>query len=97
MELSREDRRKQKRKEFNALYGETIKNEKDTYIFTHAGLNCLVLRHGGHLNGYVNIPADHLLYKQGYGDRLLDEENTQKYSAEYLKVQKALSSIKVHR
>ena len=95
MQQSLKDIQDQKKKEFLLKYGETIKNEKDTYIFTHAGMNCLVMRHEGHLNGYVNIPADHLLYEQGYGD-WIDEDNTKKYTAEYSKVQKALKSISVH-
>lgn len=95
MEQSLKETQDQKKKKFLLKYGDIIKNEKDTYVFTHAWLNCLVQRHMWHLNWYVNIPAGHLLYEQWYGDRI-DSEDESKFSEQYLKAQSALRSISVH-
>jgi hypothetical protein len=70
-------------------YGEWVE-EPDEVFFTHEGLDCKVLRvycqdgpnhiYGGHLNGYVRIPKDHIYYKKEYDDIECDVHGGLTYS-----------------
>lgn len=80
---------------FKKLYWEKIKKEKDIYLFKSNWFDCLIYRVRGHLNWYVWIPKDHLLYEKWYGERVCDDDR-KKYTEDYLKVQDALASISVH-
>jgi len=77
----------EEKKRFLDMYWDTIKKEKDLYIFKYMWYNCIIQRFAGHLNWYVAIPCHSNLYNKNYYEFI--EENIDE-------IQKAINNIEVH-
>ena len=66
-----------------------MKNEKDLYLFKSHWLDCCIIRHWGHLNGYVAVPKESELYWMGYHYSDWGEEKLSQ-------IEKQINDIRVH-
>ena len=49
-----------------------MESRSGRYSWSYKGYNCLILRCCGHLNGYVEIPNNHILFNKGYSEPITE-------------------------
>lgn len=76
-------------------YKDIVRQEWNYYAFVHNWLNCRLIRHSWHWNGYVWVPKKHWAHWMHYNYYFYGEES-QNYTKSFRKKAERINSIVVH-